>query len=279
MNRSFAYSGSHPLFQQTNIDYSLLKNGLPKPLPEDQVFQALLFFVFTSWGRHPTSKSVVKSLRGIEKASKYAPTLKKIFMAFNAVNSEAWSELTDALCPLLQNWIQKDFDRNALLALSTRLPLIADAAGRAAQNVYTLPRGRPGKDEFSSLVLRLRKPFESAGGKSWYNSKSDYDEANDSDVNAVGGPFVTFVCEAVRQIKPYLRGAPVTGLLPNGIKVNTNKISDKEQNAIGKAIKDMKAIKAVRQQQKKGTKRQPVKRRRINATEKTVRARSTRGRK
>ena len=188
-------------------------------------------------------------------------------MALSAANSEAWVELFIALTPPLQQWL-KDFDRNDLRKLSVRLPMIADAAGSAARSVPTLPRGRPGKDEFSRLVLRLHGTFEAAGGKGWYRVKDEADEITNSSTDKFDGPFVTFLCEAIRQIKPFLQGAPVKRLLPYGADLSTEGITEREQNAMGKAIKDMKAIKAARQRQQREprTRRPSRKRKPVRAT-------------
>lgn len=75
MNRSFVYHGSAPRFLETDLDYNTLQKGLPQPLSKNAVFQALRIFVFESWGRPPNSKSVVKSLCGIEKACRNAVRL------------------------------------------------------------------------------------------------------------------------------------------------------------------------------------------------------------
>jgi hypothetical protein len=184
MNRFFTYSGAAPRFSATDFDYDALCAELRRPLDKQKVFEALRIFIFENWGKPPTSNSVVKSLLRIEKASKNAvPALEKLFSAFSTANSEAHAELGAAI-PLRM----EDFpDYHDFGKLAKRLPLIARAAGTAARNVPKLQRGRPGKGEFSGLVLRLHKAFEAAGGKGWITFKPDYDVQSDSDTYTVGG--------------------------------------------------------------------------------------------
>ncbi|MGA2380794.1 MAG: hypothetical protein ABSG85_15965 [Spirochaetia bacterium] len=248
MNRFFTYSGAAPGFSATDFDYDALCAGLRRPLDRQKVFEALRIFIFENWGRTPTSNSVVKSLLRIEKASKNAvPPLERLFLAFSVANSEAHVELRAAI-PLRM----EDFpDYHDFRKLANRLPLIARAAGTAAHKVPKLQRGRPGKGEFSGLVLRLHKAFEAAGGKGWITFKSDYDVQSDSDTYTVGGAFLPFLCDAIRQIKPFLRGAPVQRLLPEGVDVNTDGITERERNAVAQAISALRSIKAVRQGRKR----------------------------
>ncbi len=220
-----------PNVEPKNLDYSAMaKAAQLDALPPEMcqhVYEALMSFLHLCWGVPPTSESVRTSLEGIrDAANDAAVALNGLFTAYSAAHSAALVLLCGATHEPPEDYLS--FHRQSM-----KLRMIAGCAENAICNVPTLPRGNPGKQEFRALILALHAANSRSG---WYTEKSDYDEASDSDMTVYSGRFVAFVCEAMRQLKPFLRAAPVN-CWPKNLDLGTDSITPAETNAVGRAIK------------------------------------------
>jgi hypothetical protein len=234
----FAYSFSMPDFSSQSLDYKVMAGQADVNHFDDKarerIYRALDEFVALYWGGPPKSEHVKTSLLKISSAAIVAAdAIKKLADTYSAGNPAAHMMLCDETELPME-------DYHALFEQSMKLRVISQCAEKVMKKVPKLPRGNPGKHEFHGLVFALHDISLSAGGAGWFTVKAD--DNPDSDAGTVPdkyifkGAFVYFVCAALRQAKPFLRGAPIS-CWPAGVDVKTDAIIDAERDAIGRAIK------------------------------------------